>query len=64
MRMATILIVILAVGLLFVSACTTGQASYNPPQQYGGGGCGASLNPVNVLENTASAALTGNNGGC
>ncbi len=64
MRLSILIVLILAIGLLFVSACTTGQSSYNPPQQFGGGGCGASASPTGVLENTVSAALSGNNGGC
>lgn len=63
MKMSTLAIALLAIGLLFVSACTTGQ-SYNVPQQYGGGGCGAASNPLTVVENTVSAAVTGNSGGC
>lgn len=63
MKMRLLIIAILAIGLLFVSACTTGQST-NVPQQYGGGGCGAASNPVVVVKNTVSAALTGNSGGC
>ncbi len=63
MKFKALIIVLLAIGLLFVSACTTGQ-SYNVPQQYGGGGCGASSNPVSVVKNTLAAAVEGNGGGC
>ena len=63
MKMRLLIIALLAIGLLFVSACTTGQ-SYNVPQQYGVGGCGASASPLNVLGNTLTAAVSGNNGGC
>lgn len=63
MKIGLLVIAALAIGLLFVSACTTGQ-SYNVPQQYGGGGCGAQANPLAVVENTLSAAVTGNSGGC
>lgn len=66
MRFSVIVIGLLAIGLLFVSACTTGGPSgqYAAPQQYGGGGCGASASPLGVLGNTLSAAVSGNNGGC
>lgn len=63
MKLGAIIVLVLAIGLLFVSACTTGQ-SYNVPQQYGGGGCGASSAPSGVLENTLAAAFEGNGGGC
>ena len=63
MKFKALIIVLLAIGLLFVSACTTGQ-SYNVPQQYGGCGCGASSNPVSVVKNTLAAAVEGNGGGC
>ena len=62
-KLSILVIVALAIGLLFVSACTTGQ-SYNVPQQYGGGGCGASARPLGVVENTLTAAVVGNGGGC
>jgi uncharacterized spore protein YtfJ len=41
------LVAVLAIGLLFVAGCTTGQATYTPPSGPVGGGCGvgASVTP-------------------
>ena len=41
MKFSTILILFLIFGLVFVSACTTGNAPSNPPPN-SGGGCGVS----------------------
>ncbi len=48
MKFKTILILFLIFGVLFVSACTTGNAPSNPPPS-SGGGCGVNFNPVKPL---------------
>jgi len=43
-----VIIALLAIGLVFVAGCTTGQA-YNPPSGPVGGGCGVGA-PVDAAE--------------
>lgn len=46
-KLLTVITVLALVGLVFVSGCVTGNASYDPPAGPVGGGCGigASVTP-------------------
>ena len=61
-QIKTILFVLLVAALIFVTACTTGQASSPPPRGPIGGGCGVGAPAdavAEVVSGTDSAGASG-----
>lgn len=60
-KLMAVAMVLALVGLVFVSGCVTGNASYDPPSGPVGGGCGVGESVVadsNPCADTADSAVS------
>lgn len=56
-KTTTVILALAVIGLLFVTGCVSGQASYTPPSGPVGGGCGVGA-PVDGDENPCADVET------